>query len=183
MLAVDWNLPVSHAAQCAADSCDCEPLPNRPAEHATQELLPVASWYCPVAQAEHEADPALLHFPSGQASHAAAPGLLKSPAAHGAQLSPPLASWNLPPSHCLHSVALALLYCPVGHVSHAVAPTASMYCPEAQFGQNTWLESAWKVPGKQFVQLGAFRAPENLPAGQGTHAVELMNWPGMQFSQ
>ena len=124
MLAVDWNLPVSHAAQCAADSCDCEPLPYRPAEHATQALLPVASWYCPALQAEHAADPALLHWPRGQASHAAEPGLLKSPAAHGAQLSPPAAPWNLPPSHCLQSAALAPLYFPAGHASHEPNPAA-----------------------------------------------------------
>ena len=123
MLAVDWNLPVSHAAQCAADTCDCsEPLPYRPAEHATQALLPVASWYCPALQAEHAADPALLHWPRGQASHAAAPGLLKSPAAHGAQLSPPLAAWNLPPSHCWHVAALAPLYFPAGQASHDPNP-------------------------------------------------------------
>jgi hypothetical protein len=77
MLVVDWYLPGSHATQCAADSCDSsEPLPYRPAEQATQALLPVASWYCPALQASHAADPALLHCPRAHASHATAPELL-----------------------------------------------------------------------------------------------------------
>ena len=135
MLAVDWNLPVSHAAQCAADSCDCEPLPYRPAEHATQALLPFASWYCPVAQAGHVTEPALLHCPSGHDVHAAAPGLLKSPAAHGAQLSPPLTPWNLPPSHCWHVAALAPLYLPDGQASHVVRPGAPWCRPAPHASQ------------------------------------------------
>ena len=112
MLAIDWNLPVSHATQCAADSCDdcSEPLPYRPSAHGVHELLPVLFWYCPALQAEQAAaDPALLHCPRAHASQAAAPGLLKFPAAHGAQLSPPAVPRNLPPSHCWHAPALAPL--------------------------------------------------------------------------
>ena len=169
MLAVDWNLPVSHAAQCAADSCDCEPLPYRPAEHATQALLPVASWYCPVAQAGHAADPALLHCPSGHASHAAAPGLLKFPAAHGAQLSPPLAAWNLPPSHCLQSVALAPLYFPAGHESHTVVPMEPVNLPASQFGQNAWPTMAWCLPLGHEMHTAELDKLLNLPVMQAAH--------------
>ena len=175
MLAVDWNLPVSHAAQCAADSCDCsEPLPYRPAEHATQALLPVASWYCPALQAEHAADPALLHWPRGQASHAAAPGLLKSPAAHGAQLSTPASLWNLPPSHCLQSVALAPLYCPAEHEMHDADPVSFVNLPAMHASQYVMPSALWILPVSHAAQCALdVCALVDLPYWPAVHSVQL----------
>ena len=188
MLGVGRYFPGWHATQCAADSCDCsKPLPYRPAEHATQALLPVIFWYCPVAHELQAAAPAALYFPLGHWLHSVDSSssvlALCFPTGHCMHCPADASAANLPPSHCSQSAALAPLYLPAGQEPHEFDPAALWYCPAGHASQYVVPSEPCILPASHAAQcMLEFCALPDLPywpSAHGVHSVRLasLHWP------
>ena len=107
--ALDPGLQSVHVALNVASSAaagSVEPLGAEPAghaEHALEEVAPVAVELVPGGHGEHDAAPGKLHDPAGQTLQSDAPGEEKRPAGHTVQVAAPLDAEKLPPAHGRHA--------------------------------------------------------------------------------
>ena len=115
------------------------------------------------------------------------------PAAHTAcslQKVLPAKAWNWPSAHESHEAAFRLPEnFPAGQSSHRSSRLLLLslsHVPGVHWTlvlQNGWLVLSWYLPEGQTVDYCSLLIAVYLSAGQGSQAVELMNWPGMQSAQ
>jgi hypothetical protein len=102
----------------------------------------------------------------------------------------PASLWNSVAPHAMQAATLlSPEYCPVGHSrqrSGVLLVLSLSYCPGTHWTlteQNGWPVRSWYLPEGQTVHSRPLLLAVYLSAGQGSQAVELMNWPGMQSAQ